>query len=308
MSGSGSTWEGLRQGRCAVAGSLAMGATTGPEPEEETLTWTLLANAAWASSRITVRAFNHHEESRYTGADWLWWWEGDPDEWFGCLVQAKRVGLVAGELTFGYDYRPTPSAAVPEPPSQIRRLLDAADTLAVPAAYLLYRSPVLGYPDQWSCPQIEPGWESCAAAFIAAAVVNEWHVYGRSPDFETMRPVECFACDGRCAPDMARLAWYARGLAEPSVRDLLSKAPTTVARRAFRALFSELVQLRATQLRGNAPDMADEMHSGFRLGEHFMRGVREPPWYVAAALAGEPVTDLAGGLEEVAGVVIVSDD
>ncbi len=306
VNGRRSVVEGLREGRVAVARALAIGATTGPEPDEETLSWQLQANAGWASELITVRRFTRHEENHYTGADWLWWWEGHDDEWFGCLVQAKRVKRTAAGLSFGYDYRPAPSTAIPDPPTQIGRLLDAADVLAVPAAYMLYRSPAFSYPSTWSCPTIEPGWETCAATFIAAAVVNEWLVFGTSPRFEVARPVECLACDGGCGSDMARLAWYAQRLADPKIREVLTSAPSTPARRAFRALFSEVVELRSSQLRAADPETTDRLHSGFELGSHFSRGLREPPWYVRAVRTGDAVEDLAGGLDQVAGVVVVS--
>jgi len=298
--------DALVQGRQAVARALALGATSGPEPDEETLSWLLQSTAAWSSDRITVRRFNRHEESHYTGADWLWWWEGAPDEWFGCLVQAKRLIVGPAGLTFGFDYRTGASTANPDPPFQIQRLLDAADALEVPAAYILYRSPVLGSAEPWSCPTVEPDWDTAAATFVAAAVVNEWHWYARHADLSATRPIECLACEGLCGNDLAVLSWYAHSLADPSVRRILTAPPTTAARRAFRALFSEVVRLRATQFRGQAPDVADQMHSGFLLGEHFARGVRQPPWYAASVLSEGDLED-APDLDQAAGVVIVSD-
>jgi hypothetical protein len=51
------------------------------------------------------------------------------------------------------------------------------------------------------------------------------------------------------------------------------------------------------------------MHSGFPLGEHFVQGVRELPWYLQAILSGdEPDADLPEHIDRVAGVVIVSDE
>ena len=278
--------EGLCEGRLAVARALALGATTGPEPDEETLSWHLQANAAWASPHITVRAFTRHEENRYTGADWLWWWEGDEDEWFGCLIQAKRVKMTPAGLSFAFDYRPAASIAVPDPPVQIERLMEAADALDVPAAYMLYRSPVFNHPSTWSCQSIAPDWDTCAASFIAAAIVNEWMILGIEPRFEVVRPVECLACEGDCGSDVARLAWYAHRLADPQLRRILTSPPSTAARRAFRALFSEVVQLRSSQFRAQAPELDDELHSGFDVGAHFALGLREPPWYVNAVLSG----------------------
>jgi hypothetical protein len=95
-------------------------------------------------------------------------------------------------------------------------------------------------------------------------------------------------------------------LADPAVRRTLTAPPTTAAHRAFRALFSEVVDSRATQFRARAPVVADQMHSGFRLGEHFTRGARRPPWYVNSILRGDDFED-GTELAQVTGVVIVSD-
>jgi len=185
-------------------------------------------------------------------------------------------------------------------------LLDASDALDVPAAYVLYRSPALGPPESWSCASIDPDWDTGAATFVAAAVVNEWLSRGEPPDLSLTRPIECFACEGLCGNDLAMLAWYAHTLADPVIRRVLTAPPTTAARRAFRALFSDAVRLRALQFRALAPDVVDQMHSGFRLSDHFARGVREAPWYVTSALSGE-LPEAVGELEPVAGLVVISD-
>ena|SRR5687767_14109920 len=243
--------------------------------------------------------------NRLTGADWLWWWAGVPGEWFGCLVQAKR--LVPGRTgpTFGFDYRPRPSTADPAPPAQVQRLLDAADLLGVPAAYVLYRSPVLGLPGAWRCASIEPDWHTGAATFVAAPIVYEWFQYGWEADLGLTRPIECLTCLTGCGPDQSILAWYAARLADPEVRRILRAPPSTAARRAFRSLFTDSVALRSAQFRGRTADEVDRMHSGFPLGEHFIRGVREPPEYVLAVLEGQVVDDVP---EIVAGIVVVSDE
>lgn len=298
--------DALCQGRLSVARALAIGATSGPEPDEETLSWQLLSATAWYSDRVTIRAFTRHEENRLTGADWLWWWEGHPNEWFGCLVQAKRLKYSRGTVTFDFGYLPRASSAVPHPPRQIDRLLAAADGLQVPAAYVLYRSPTLGPPDPWRCELIEPDLAAGAATFVAAAVVNEWFSLQREADLNSLRPIDCLTCPGLCTPDLLALSFYARGLADSDVREMLVAPPDTPARRAFRAILAEAVQMRLAHFRPATLDERDALHSGLALGEHFMRGVREPPRYVTDALDGGGAID-AEEVGSVAGVVVISN-
>lgn len=297
-------FEALATARNSVAEALASGSLFGPTPDEEVLTWILLSTAARSTASLTVRTFTRSEESQLTGADWIWWWEGEPHQWFGCLVQAKRLQPETSGPTFDYSYTPRPSGTQPDPPSQLQRLLDAADVLSVPAAYVLYRAPDLGLPADWSCDYISIDWGTSAATFLPAELVNEWVSYPHlADDLSSVRPLECLACPFEC--ETAVLAWYASRLADPETRRILRQPPTTPARRAFRALFIELARLRSTQLRGSSTGQRDQTHSGFAIGEHFARGMRTPPWYVDAVLQGAVVADdIPHG---VAGVVVVHD-
>src|SRR5687767_12747449 len=54
--------DALVAGRECVAHAMGRGALTGPEPDEETLSWVLLSTAAAASDRISVRRFTRYEE------------------------------------------------------------------------------------------------------------------------------------------------------------------------------------------------------------------------------------------------------
>ena len=60
------------------------------------------------------------------------------------------------------------------------------------------------------------------------------------------------------------------------MRHVLTAAPSTAARRAFRQLFTEVVRLRSLQS-AQTIEATDRMNSGFELGQHFARGPREPP-------------------------------
>lgn len=108
----------------AVALRMSDGRRLGVEQQEETITESLLLELARAQPRVKIRTFTRAEESRTTGADFAWWWEGE-HQWFGALVQAKR--LVPQGSDFGYDfgYRPRRTDARPTPERQIDLLLRA---------------------------------------------------------------------------------------------------------------------------------------------------------------------------------------
>jgi len=294
-------WHGLVDGRNAVARALLLGSYTDLAPDEETLTWELLSAAVWRSSVITARRFTRHEESNYTGADWIWWWEGPPGEWFGCLVQAKRLTAHRDGPRFDYSYTPTRDGAMP----QVDQLIAAADHLDIPAAYVLYWAPNVGSPGPWACGAIAPDFDAAAVTFIAAGVVHEWLAMGYQPNLRLLHPLECLACDQRCDAGSGAMSWYSHTLGDARLRSILLARPDTAAKSAFRALFSSMAMLRNAQMSAPANlDTADTTHSGFPLTEHFVRGFRGAPHYVEAILAGES-PDLGGLEEHAAGVVVV---
>lgn len=300
----------LRAGRVQVAHALEVGHLTGHEPDEETLTWILCTATASASTRVTVRRFTRHEESRHTGADWLWWWVGSIGA-FGSLVQAKRLARHATGVTFDYAYRPQPSTANPDPPRQIDRLLSAAAVLEVPAAYALYQARTLPCPNRWHCSEQEPVWPTSAATFVPAAVVHGWLTAPETSDYSLLRPIDCMACPGTCGDDAAMLQFYAVRFADNAVAELLALSPTDLAVAAARAMFVSTVRMRLGQFRATQPQGVDVTHAGFPLGQDLLRGFREsPPWYVIDALDGRApnLDDVAGGnrLDDLQGVIVVS--
>lgn len=108
--------------------------------QEETITESVLLDLALALPALNVQMFTKHEESRYTGADWVWWWQGR-DAWFGGLVQAKLLkDAGGGSPYYELGYVPKPSVATPQPVPQVERLLAASRATSLPALYALYNA------------------------------------------------------------------------------------------------------------------------------------------------------------------------
>lgn len=134
---------------------LSDGRALGVEQHEETITESLLLEMRRAQPEIVVKTFSRAEESRKTGADWAWWWEGERT-WFGALVQAKRlVEQRAGSFGYAFDYRPQPSKANPNPDRQIDLLMAASRRFELPPMFALYNGPDLMIDAaQWVCTEI----------------------------------------------------------------------------------------------------------------------------------------------------------
>lgn len=86
---------------------------------------------AAASPTLRYVQFTGREES-VVGADLLWWFIDGEEEAFGVLTQAKRLRRASTRRwTIDFGYRKGDRR-------QIDSLLDAASSLSVPAAYLVY--------------------------------------------------------------------------------------------------------------------------------------------------------------------------
>ncbi|MEV3972781.1 DUF6615 family protein [Streptomyces sp. NPDC050698] len=118
----------LVRGREAVDETVAFWLAVNSKREEETATARLCERSAPYLRPIT---FNRPQEARI-GADWLWWFiDRDTDRCFGMLCQAKNLKKDGKRWTIGFDQANKNGM-------QIKLLLSAADSLDVPATYVLY--------------------------------------------------------------------------------------------------------------------------------------------------------------------------
>jgi len=294
---------------------------------EETLTEILLTRL---DAQAQVRLFNRFEESRFTGADWLWWWT-DGHEWFGSLVQAKR--MKAGRRAYDFGYTPRPSTSNPHPVPQVERLLRTARQLDVPAVYALYNAGELPRGAQGRCTE-RPGYETphtrLQVAYLPALIADHLNRMKRSSAVDVLpwsSPIECIACPRR---DRSVLPIGVDRFKQPDLVRFLLEATHPLPRRVAKALLDPIAVLRLSQYWDARPvDAADEIRgigAADRTGsvfrrlpldqghlsepyvEHVLRGLRsEPPEYLGALLDGMPPEELGDTFRGVRGVVVVSD-
>jgi hypothetical protein len=111
---------------------LEAGLRTGVAQTEETITQSVLLELALSQPNLSVQTYTRKEENQRSGADWIWWWHGSTD-WFGGLVQAKRLKQRNQREGYELNYRPRRSRR-----RQVDVLLSASARLQVPATYALY--------------------------------------------------------------------------------------------------------------------------------------------------------------------------
>lgn len=138
----------------------------GVDQHEETLTQSVLLDLRIELPQLSISVYTRQEESRFSGADWMWLWEGD-EKWFGHLVQAKRLKYSAGgKLVYNVGYRPR--LRVP----QIETLLAASRRHDMPAIYALY-NPSVGEWRAKACPVVPPGAAEEGITMLSADVALE---------------------------------------------------------------------------------------------------------------------------------------
>lgn len=288
----------LRQSR-ALHSRMLDGHLHGVEQHEETLTESLLLELSRAMPSVTVRTYTRAEESRETGADWAWWWEGDR-RWFGALVQAKRLDPTTQSYDFGY--MPRPSRRQADPQRQIDLLMEAARDLDLPPLYVLYNGPGFRLdPGRWACDEIAFD-ESAMGAAILPAAVAAWLLALSATDQDSVagfsRPLPCHVCPQRCS-NFAALSWYLRAPV-PLAKSLLGfpddVADSDLALRAASSYLAGLANARIRQFRAQptSPELAV-----------VRQGVRTtPPDYVLAALTGD-VDDVADPIDGAPARVVI---
>jgi hypothetical protein len=273
------------------------GSAVGVEQHEETLTESLLLEVARRAPNVTVRTYSRQQESRVTGADWAWWWQGER-RWFGALVQAKRLDPHSGRYNFGYT--PRSSTRNTSPQRQIDLLMAAARDLELPPLYVLYNGPEFAIdPVQWNCDQIAFDPSAMGATILPAALaawLMSFDATNSAVVTEFARPLPCHVCPQSCASFEA-LTWYLGDPVSAHPGVLGFPDDTTTSDLAFRAAASYLASLangRIRQFRAapSSPEIAV-----------VRQGVREaPPDYVSILLDatdGQSIADVDGAPERV---------
>lgn len=67
----------LEQQSRGVYEQIRDGTKYGVVQHEETITESFLLKLAKSQPNVAIRTFTKYQESRESGADWEWWWEGD---------------------------------------------------------------------------------------------------------------------------------------------------------------------------------------------------------------------------------------
>lgn len=271
-----------------VARSLADGRRYGVDQHEETITESLLLDLARSQPNVKVRTFTRMEESRETGADWAWWWEGER-RWFGALVQAKVLKDRNGLSGYDFGYRPKVSNYRPDPERQIDLLLKASKHWDLPPLYALYNGPDLNIdPASWHCTEIPYDPEAMGVAVLPAPIASWLLGLGDASQSSTnrfSRPLPCVICPASCLGYTAALRWLLQTpWFEPSVLGFDDDAmEDDLALRAARSVLSSIALARSSQFR--------RLDLGRAEVANVRRGVREqPPAYVRAAIASsEPL-------------------
>jgi len=242
------------------------------EQGEETITQTILLDLSIALPNLKVYTFTRRQESRSSGADWEWWWQGET-RWFGALIQAKKLSSTpSGKSRYRFDYRPRAASRETSPRLQVETIIDASRNWGIPAIYVLYNGPEAEFAAT-HCP-IQPFYAPFnGITFITADVAQHLMASDRN-DLASVaryaRPWSCLlSCEPTaCAPTRSRLPrthWSELGFdREPEGDDLAYRAAT--------ALFSSYA---LTSIQGRGNRRHDEAFDLVR------RAVRaEPPRYV----------------------------
>lgn len=260
-----------------VAEAVGRASAAGFELHEETITQNLLADVGSRLPQVEIKMFTKWAESRESGADWEWWWEGER-QWFGALVQAKRLsGSVNGLTVPGYDFGYTPRATEtrPNPSRQIDLLLEAAKHRALPAMYALYNSGTALAPAEM-CGALRSVAVANAVTVVSAEVASwllDFATHDQASTASYTRPIACLACPLTCK--------YLPPAFAPVPQDLGFSPGVAHADLAFSAalgLYWGVARMRIGQFAVLAPNDV--------IGADVIRpGVREsPPQYVLQAL------------------------
>ncbi len=283
------------------------------------------AGLAWTEPTVTDLSIHHglptvrvvqftgHEE-KSVGSDWLWWWhDAARREWFGMLVQAKRMRFSDGRWSLRVKYK-----------EQFEDLLAASDLLHVPAVYCIYvgglqmrSSPSAHHPNAAKCADCRRRSISLVPAFqfvdIGDGVRDQDSAARRV--FEEGIALEAL-CDPQCRTG-AVVALNTERIQDPDLQQFLTE-PQDGARAIAKEILNLLARRRIAQFRvgtsairhATTGDVVfdelpqDRGHFPRPYFEHVLRGMRErAPRYVEELLAGEQPGD--PDLRAIAGTVFL---
>ncbi|MFD3427442.1 DUF6615 family protein [Nocardia fluminea] len=263
----------LRLGHWArwVGRRIAAGERVGVRQPEETLTNSVLLDLCRELPNLRVRTVGRAEEST-VGADWEWWIEG-PRQWFGALIQAKRL---SENGTYGFNYEPRPSKRNPTPGRQVDRLIKTAEGLRIPALYVLYNNTEQRRPlYATSCAQQQLFPSGSAGVTVLSAYTARWllQLNGNRP--VSLADVAGYAVPWSCLASCPRTCEFGR----PSpIGKRQLRLPHQIPG-ADRAADASAVAIRLTRssrrLQFRAQTVAEQSGGAMLSGLH-----EEPPFYL----------------------------
>ncbi|MCX5115400.1 hypothetical protein OOK13_44670 [Streptomyces sp. NBC_00378] len=242
-----------------VNADLRKALVRGREAVDETTRFWLTVNGRWdeevATARLCERSapflqpitFNRAQEARL-GADWLWWFiDRESETCFGMLCQAKNLKKDGSRWKIGFGQANKTGA-------QMKLLSRAAESLQVPAVYILYCGDER-YRDGLACRTHSAfECETCARAGVSviSALGAQYLCDSYSTDanacavaaFQRSQPVEDLV-----APETPDGALWDMNFHEcvGALQAFLSQ-PQYGAARVAKQLFDQLSSLRGTQL------------------------------------------------------------
>ena len=292
-------FDTFRQARTTVDSFTRQRIAQGHEPTELALTELFLSAICPPAS---YSQFTQRAES-ITGSDWVWWWT-DGTEWFGSLVQAKRLH----RSTSGYRIDIMYNNGL-----QKETLKDAARLLEVVPLYCIFAGPT-DFRLDVNCGNTHVRenclrCESLGVAVVPAIAAERPYVFSQTGDSAARKVLTVAACledlalpatplgDSR-VPD---LNLNHQNL-DPDVRAFLMQ-PQTGVRNVAKDIFKIVSELRSLQFSAATLDATlesgvedavfrvlpeDRGHFSESYFHHCLRGLRRrPPAYVDSILQGE---------------------
>ena len=311
-------YDSLRSARLSIDEFTRQRLGQGHETSEETLTDIFLTKV---SPHLRYVQFNRNQESA-TGSDWLWWWTDDAGDWFGSLVQAKRLRR-SPSSRYSIDVHYNDG-------KQIAALYEAARILSVVPLYCLYGGPPETRADL-NCGSTHQATDcsrcaSLGVGLVPALVAERPFTPQRSTDESARRVIAETICvedlalpsSILCDPRLPDLNLQNVDLSL-DVREFLTNSQSgarEVAKRVFdivsreRSLhFSSSAAVMTRQILDFPPIFEqlpdDKGHFREPYFHHVLRGLRRtPPDYVRQLLDGKDI-DCPMGLD-LAGVAVFS--